>query len=397
MKLVLQLLPAIGLGLAIAVSNGLARFAYALLLPAMREDMAWSYAQSGWLNTANALGYVAGAISGYILLRHMKATRLFVVGLLLCVGTLGITGLSANLAWLSSSRILSGIGAAWVFSCGGALIQHLYIDAQRIRGIATGLYFGSAGLGIVASGLLLNPFLAYFGNGSWPYAWLILGLLGSVFALWPLSLARGLALKPHAALAASREHLSYRHLWSSLVAYFLYACGYIIYMTFVIAWIREKNFDWTNTTLVWTLLGLGIAVSPFLWRHALEHGEAERTFSTSCLVTLLGTGVLLLGDGLGTLLASSVIYSLGIFIVPTAIAVLLRRSLPLALLPRGMALFTSVFAIGQAIGPVAAGRIADLYSLEMAVWMSIGLLAMAAVLPLIGGGKSDNSNEATQT
>ncbi len=53
-----SLWPAFALCLSMAVANGLGRFAYALLLPAMREDLHWSYAQAGWLNTANALGYV---------------------------------------------------------------------------------------------------------------------------------------------------------------------------------------------------------------------------------------------------------------------------------------------------------------------------------------------------
>ena len=52
---------AAGLSLGPAVSNGIARFAYGLLLPAMREDLGWSYAEAGWLNTANAIGYLAGA------------------------------------------------------------------------------------------------------------------------------------------------------------------------------------------------------------------------------------------------------------------------------------------------------------------------------------------------
>jgi predicted MFS family arabinose efflux permease len=31
------------------------------MLPAMKSEMGWNYAQAGWLNTANALGYVLGA------------------------------------------------------------------------------------------------------------------------------------------------------------------------------------------------------------------------------------------------------------------------------------------------------------------------------------------------
>nr|WP_090764587.1 YbfB/YjiJ family MFS transporter [Nonomuraea maritima] len=40
---------------------GLARFACGLLLPAMREDLRWSLAEAGALNTANELGYLLGA------------------------------------------------------------------------------------------------------------------------------------------------------------------------------------------------------------------------------------------------------------------------------------------------------------------------------------------------
>jgi predicted MFS family arabinose efflux permease len=52
---------AIGFSLEPAVSNGLARFAYGLMLPAMRQNLSWTYTEAGWINTANALGYLIGA------------------------------------------------------------------------------------------------------------------------------------------------------------------------------------------------------------------------------------------------------------------------------------------------------------------------------------------------
>ena len=45
---------ALCLSMGPAVSNGFARFGYGLVLPAMREEHSWNYAQTGWLNTANA-------------------------------------------------------------------------------------------------------------------------------------------------------------------------------------------------------------------------------------------------------------------------------------------------------------------------------------------------------
>ena len=52
----------LGLSLGVTVTNGFARFAYGLLLPSMQIEKSWNYAQAGWLNTANAFGYIAGAI-----------------------------------------------------------------------------------------------------------------------------------------------------------------------------------------------------------------------------------------------------------------------------------------------------------------------------------------------
>ena len=52
----------IDLAVGPAVALGLARLAYALLLPAMPTDLHWSFGESGSLNTANAAGYLIGAL-----------------------------------------------------------------------------------------------------------------------------------------------------------------------------------------------------------------------------------------------------------------------------------------------------------------------------------------------
>src|SRR5437763_16914464 len=52
--LILSLAPTIGLGIG--------RFAYALVLPDMRDALGWSYSAAGFMNTINAVGYLAGAL-----------------------------------------------------------------------------------------------------------------------------------------------------------------------------------------------------------------------------------------------------------------------------------------------------------------------------------------------
>ncbi len=53
------------------------RFAYALVLPAMRTDLALDWSSAGWLNTANAIGYLGGALLARMLVRRTGNRTLF--------------------------------------------------------------------------------------------------------------------------------------------------------------------------------------------------------------------------------------------------------------------------------------------------------------------------------
>jgi len=60
--IVLSIAPAIGLGIC--------RFAYALVLPDMRDSLGWSYSTAGFMNTVNAAGYLAGALAAHAVIRR---------------------------------------------------------------------------------------------------------------------------------------------------------------------------------------------------------------------------------------------------------------------------------------------------------------------------------------
>jgi hypothetical protein len=53
-----------GLSMGPVIALGLARFAYALLLPAMRGELGWSYADAGAMNAANAAGHLSDGPDG---------------------------------------------------------------------------------------------------------------------------------------------------------------------------------------------------------------------------------------------------------------------------------------------------------------------------------------------
>lgn len=378
-----SLWPAVALGLAVAVGNGLGRFAYALLLPAMQHDLVLSYAEAGWLNTANALGYVLGALSSFILLRWTAARTLFVCGLVLCALSLAATGFGRSLLWLTSTRMAAGVGAAWVFSCGGVLVQHLYSHSTRAKGTATGVFFGGAGVGIALSAALVVPVLSHAGDSAWPHAWLTLGAVGALMAVGAIQTARRVELPVRTGAAGPVERLSLKGLHACLLSYFCIAAGYIGYVTFVFAWMRGENHSPLASAGVWALMGSCVAASPWVWSKALNQWPAASTLALSSAATFIGVLLCILDSSVWALLASATLFGLGVFIAPAAVSMLLNRHLPAHLTARAMALFTTVFAVGQALGPLLSGALADRHGLASTLWPGAALLALASVLPLL--------------
>ena len=78
--------------MAAAVSLGMTRFAYALLLPPMREDLSWTYTLAGAMNTFNAFGYLVGALLTPWALRRLGAVGVLIWGALAATLFMALTG-----------------------------------------------------------------------------------------------------------------------------------------------------------------------------------------------------------------------------------------------------------------------------------------------------------------
>ena len=369
---------ALGLSLGPAASNGFARFAYGLMLPAMREDLHWTYTEAGWLNTANALGYLAGALLTLALIGRFGPKRMFLGGMIVTTLALILSGITRDFWLLSTWRILAGIAGAPVFISGGAMAATLFRgDAQR-NALAIGLYFGGGGLGQLLTGASIPFMLEGLGHTIWPQAWLGLGLgtlvmvAPSAWALWavemPASESKSGPAKPLPYLAMS----------PALGGYFLFGLGYLIYLTFLVAWMREEGAGAGLVALVWSVMGIGTMLSPFLWRRVLAWSQGGGALAYSNLACGAGTLVALaIAPPVGVVLSAAMVGA-SFYIVPTAATSFGRKNLNEAQWGRSFAAFTTLFSIGQMIGPVAAGAMTDATST-----ISYGL-AMSGAIVLLG-------------
>jgi predicted MFS family arabinose efflux permease len=371
----------LALSLGPAIANGFARFAYALLLPSMRDSFAWNYSTAGALNTANAIGYIAGALAVFFTVGRIGNRRLFIAGIAITSLSLLATGLADSLEWLMLWRFIAGVFGAAVFICGSALASAQNSLHPRIQSVAIPLYFGGAGLGMVLSGIGIPVVLAWGGQGAWREAWIAMGALAILFSAIAI-LAACSSRDPSASRIAG--HWNWHEFKPGVLSYFVYGWGYITYMTFIIAWMRAHQADVVQIAIFWGMLGLAVIASPHVWRHRLAHGRGGRVLGQSCFVLAVAACLPVLDTSSLTMLISALLFGLSMFIGPAAITVMVRNGSPQGTWGAGIAAFTTAFGIGQAAGPVLSGWLGDATgSLSLAIASSAAILAGAGAIAFL--------------
>jgi predicted MFS family arabinose efflux permease len=347
---------AAALALGAAVSLGLARFSYALLLPPMRADLGWSYTTAGAMNTVNAAGYLLGALLAPRWLARHDARALMLAGMFAAALLLAAHGPARSDAALYALRGLTGVASAATFIGGGLLAARLGSSSGAAAGLVLGIYYGGTGLGIVASALLV-PALAAPGQDSWRWAWVglaVVALAASVIALRP---TRALSAAP--AAGGLRAHFDWRPFGFGLAAYLMFGLGYIGYMTFVVTLLREQQLPALQIVVFYVLLGAGVMASPWLWARLLQR---QRGGAPLALLNGLLAGATLLPVLSArplAVFASGALFGCVFLSVVASTTALVRHNAPPAAWPGGIAAFTIVFAAGQIVGPTLVGWVAD--------------------------------------
>jgi predicted MFS family arabinose efflux permease len=370
--------PALALAAGAAVSVGIARFGYALVLPAMRTDLQLSYGAVGSLGTANAVGYLLGAVAVTAAVRRTGSRRLFRWGLWLTTLALLACACTRNLGWLAAWRVLAGVGAAATFISGGVL-------AGALGGSAIAVFFSGAGIGMVLTGLCVPWLFALSGAAAWPWSWALLGVISV-----PLSLAadRAASVAPDHAPRLDVSPWPWRKCVPELLAYGLFGLGYIAYMTFILALLRGAKHSATELawimSLTWCVLGAASIIAPRFWKALL--GARKDGLPMACCMTALacGAAIPIIVPSMAGMLLSATLVGLSVFIVPAAATTFIKHNLVQDSWGIAISVATVIFAIGQALGPLVTGLLTDLTgSLSLGLAASSATLIVGAMVALI--------------
>ena len=381
---------AVSLSMGSAIALGLARFSYALLLPPMKADLGWSFAQSGAMNTANALGYLLGALAFPRLSRRWSAGALFVAG---CVATallMAMTGMLSDTNALFAQRVATGIASAFIFVSGGVLAARLATSHPRDAGLVLGLYYGGTGWGIVASALLVPLSLASLSAvqraHGWQLAWFALAAACVALSLIAGRAARRIdsqhVLRKDAAGAASTNERAapmLRYAFA-LAGYGLFGVGYIGYMTFIVALLRNDGMSEGVVTGFYLLLGVATILSARIWSKLLDRMRGGQALALLNALLALATLMPAIVTHPVIAFASGLLFGATFLSAVASTTAFVRHNLPAAHWGRGISAFTIVFAFGQIVGPTVIGWVSDGVGLERGLIYSACVLAAGAAL-----------------
>jgi predicted MFS family arabinose efflux permease len=366
-----SLLVAAALALGAAISLGLARFAYPLLLPPMRAELGWSYFTAGAMNTVNAAGYLIGALLMPRALARLDARRVLLGGAVLTALVLAGHALARSDAVFYPLRLLAGVGSAATFVSGGLLAARLGQAPGARPALVLGVYYGGTGLGIIAAAILV-PAL------HWDEAWLALAASAALATAVMAAGTRTLAAPPVRRGAAGSGFRA-RDFLPGLAGYLMFGLGYIGYMTFNVTLLREQGASRAVVITFYVLLGLGVIASSWLWAGLLATHRDGKPLALLNGLLAVATLLPVLSSQPVAIFASGLLFGTVFLSVVASTTALVRHNLPIAAWPAGISAFTAVFAAGQIVGPSLIGWVADgAGGLERGLALSAGALALGS-------------------
>jgi MFS family permease len=346
----------------------------------MRDSLHWSYSAAGFMNTINAVGYLAGALMASRLIKLVGWSAAIRGGTLACLAGLAVCAVTGNFLALSLARLVLGLGAAAGFVAGGALAATLAQSHPERANFLISLFYAGPGVGILASGLIAPFTLQYFGPGSWWIVWWALTLL-SVAMTIPLFLIR---IESKARFTEG-GHASFAlpPVLIYLAGYFLFGAGYIAYMTFMIAYVRDAGGGAAAQAAFWSLIGVSAFATPWIWRGVLALDRGGLATAIILGTNALGASLPILGNSTAWLAISAVVFGVAFFAVVGSTTAFVRFNYPPAVWPTAIAAMTISFGVGQTLGPIVVGAITDaLGSLSYALNVSAALLVLGALAAL---------------
>jgi len=287
---------------AVLVGNGLGRFAYTPLLPALISDHWFSPSAAAYLGAANLAGYLAGALLGYATTRYVPPIWLLRGMMLLTAASLfACAARDFGFAWFFLWRFAAGYAGGVLMVVGAPIV--LSTTPPGRRGLVGGMLFTGVGLGIAASGVVVPRLIAWGGVAG---AWIGLGAASLLLTLvawsgWPENPP---VLHPR---RVARQSLGIPAL-ALLAEYGLNAIGLVPHMLFLVDYVaRGLGRGLAAGAFDWVIFGMAAVFGPMLAGHVADRIGFRAALRLAFCAQAAAVALPVFTSGSGWILVSSAV------------------------------------------------------------------------------------------
>lgn len=351
---------------------GVARFSLGMLLPSMRADMNLSYTDMGFISTGNFVGYLVAALVCGRLVRRFGARAVVFFSLVIIAASLFVVASASAVTVIWPAYLVTGLGSGAANVGVMSLVPHWF--SRRWRGRAAGIMVIGSGPAIMMSGLLIPAITARWGPAGWRIGWVCLAVVVLVVALVVGVLIRNdpadLGIRAHthradmatygrqsAASAPVGNARTVAHLGA---IYFLFGFTYVVYITFIVTFlVQERGVSERNAGYFWFAVGaLSMFSGPVFG--ALSD-RAGRGVGMAAVFALHTVSYLLVGLHLPieAVYVSVAFFGFAAWSVPGIVAAAVGDYMGPGQAATTFGMLTVIFGLGQAIGPLVAGLLAE--------------------------------------
>lgn len=374
---------------------GLARFGYTAVLPEMQLGLDLDNTRAGVLASANLLGYLIFAVSGGALAARFGPRVVISAGMTVVGLSMLLTGLAGSFVSAALWRALAGMGSGASNVPAMGLLPAWF--AAKRRGLAAGIGVSGSSLALILIGPAVPIILRIHGQWGWRIAWGIFGILALAIAALSALLLRNrpadLGFSPlggtsaPATNAPETEGLSWsrvyrsRLMWETGLVYMAFGFSYIIYMTFFKKYlVAEIHCSQEAAGNLFMTMGWFSLLCGLIWGSISDYIGRRQTLIILYLIHALAFSLFVCKSWPAAILASAILFGLTAWSIPAIMAALCGDLLGARLAPAGLGFVTLFFGAGQALGPSAAGIIADrLHSLSPAFLLAAFIALLGAI------------------
>ena len=370
-------LPAVFLIAATAgVAQSFGRFAFGVVLPAVREDLGLSNTIAGSLATVNVGAYLVGTIVVAAAAAKYKLLAIMRIGFLFALLGLVLAATAPNVWAVGVAMFSSGFGGALIW-IPAPVIAAAAVPAAK-RSMAIGLLGTGMGSGVVFASQLSSYIREASGDEAWRSVYVVLAVIALVVLTAAFVLIGHEQNDPAGTKGGFGGFTALKRMrgWLPLTsAYTSFGFMYLLVLAFLVTRLEDDN-GWTSSraSLAFTLVGVAMMFGgPIFITFATRVGSRlglAFAFTGWIIVVLL-----VLPGWFAVTLPGSVAIGLLFAGIPTMITLYVVENTTVEDYGPSFAAATLAFGVAQMISPQVGGILADLSGSFTVVFLLSAALA----------------------